>query len=335
MPSLRALLDDLKDRGRISDEQIAAVTDWLEHRTTASDTPWYLQAMVAFGAWIAAIFFLLFLLATFVSWRDTSSMLGWGLALIVGATVLWNLQRALFALQFALAISVTGHLMLFIGVGSSHNSLSALAGVAVAACAILYGLYRDPLHRFLSVLTAIAFVGFWLGDVAQSRPLLHLLTLGEAVGLGWLLAGPGRLPRAAAPLAYALAVALPGTLLVLQYFKPEWPSTVVLTLWLLWLARWAATGSESRSLVPAIGAVVLGAISTPGILAAIGLMALGHGRGDRVLLSLGAAFLPVFLVFYYYNMDVTLAMKSWVLMGSGAVLLLLREALSRYAVEAP
>ncbi|MEM7020299.1 MAG: DUF4401 domain-containing protein, partial [Pseudomonadota bacterium] len=44
-------------------------------------------------------------------------------------------------------------------------------------------------------------------------------------------------------------------------------------------------------------------------------------RHDRVLLWLGGLFMPVFLVFYYYNLDLSLMAKSAVLAGSGILLL--------------
>ncbi len=37
-----------------------------------------------------------------------------------------------------------------------------------------------------------------------------------------------------------------------------------------------------------------------------------------------SAFLPVFVVVFYYDLDISLAYKSWILAGSGALLLVAR-----------
>jgi uncharacterized membrane protein len=70
--------------------------------------------------------------------------------------------------------------------------------------------------------------------------------------------------------------------------------------------------------------VCLAAVTTPGVLAAIGLLVLGHARRDALLLAMGTAFFPIFIVVFYYEMEVSLLAKSYILMASGAVLLAAR-----------
>ena len=56
----------------------------------------------------------------------------------------------------------------------------------------------------------------------------------------------------------------------------------------------------------------------------LGLLVLGYARNDRYLLSIGILFFPVFIVVFYYEWQFSLFIKSWILMGSGAVLLVTR-----------
>jgi uncharacterized membrane protein len=50
-------------------------------------------------------------------------------------------------------------------------------------------------------------------------------------------------------------------------------------------------------------------------------MIFGYARHDRLLLVAGGLLLPIFLTFYYYNLDLTLMLKSGILIGSGLLLL--------------
>ena len=46
------------------------------------------------------------------------------------------------------------------------------------------------------------------------------------------------------------------------------------------------------------------------------------------ILGIGVAFFPVFIVVFYYEWQISLLIKSWIMAGSGAVLLLARWYLS-------
>ena len=59
-----------------------------------------------------------------------------------------------------------------------------------------------------------------------------------------------------------------------------------------------------------------------------GMGVLGYARRDRHLLGIGVAFFPVFIVVFYYEWQISLLIKSWIMAGSGAVLLLARWYLS-------
>lgn len=76
-----------------------------------------------------------------------------------------------------------------------------------------------------------------------------------------------------------------------------------------------------------VGLLILSIISNAGILWGIALLVIGHQNSRRVLISLGAIFLIGFLVFYYYNLSLTLDYKSYLLIGNGIFLLLTRAVI--------
>ncbi|MHC4505097.1 MAG: DUF4401 domain-containing protein, partial [Planctomycetota bacterium] len=177
----------------------------------------------------------------------------------------------------------------------------------------------------------------WFLSATELHHCIHLLVIVEVVGAGVLFTR-ARLPRALRPLAYGLAASLCMTatfvLIPREHLAtPWWPSSVVLALGLVWLYQWIAGGPEhlrDESIVIAVVATLVLGTATPGLLgmlAALGLVALGYARDDRTLTALGLVFMPVFIVGYYYSLNTTLIMKSGVLFGSGAVLLVARAYL--------
>jgi hypothetical protein len=262
-------------------------------------------------------------------------MLPLGLILVAGATGLRRFTSHVFAAQFALALSVTGHGLILGYVGEKSHSLFAVAAIATVLSAALYALYRDPLHRFLSVGSAVALWVAWLMD-SRLYDGLHLAVLAE-VGALALLSDRARRIEALRPMACAFAVALPATLALplfpdLKFGSPMWPSRIVLALGLLGLVVQTA-GKENLRKEPvalALAAtVLLGLFTAPGILAALGLLVLGYARREGLLVGLGAAALAAFVVMFYYDLDLDLGTKSAVMAGSGLLLLATRAVLVR------
>lgn len=99
------------------------------------------------------------------------------------------------------------------------------------------------------------------------------------------------------------AIAL-GTIALLHLVSREFPSRRYEVL---------AAGS--------IGAIALAALGAPGVLLALGILALGYHRADRFITGLGAVQIPVFLFLYYYDLQATLIQKSGLLVLGGLVLL--------------
>lgn len=343
--TLRKLLARLRKKELFEegDAALAGVAEHLAKEESEERTPYYIRALVAAGAWVAAGFFVAFLLAAHLlsthGWGvDGGPLLGWGLGFIVAATVLRRFVKSLFPVQLALALSVAGHAMVLFGaIESLGHELWTVALVAAALSAVLYPLYRDTVHRFLSTLMVTGTLAAWFLSEKELHHCVHLLVIAEVVGAGVLFTRP-RLPGALRPLAYGLAVSLCMTatfvLIPREHLAtPWWPSSVVIALGLVWLYQWIAGGPEHLRdepiLIAVVATLVLGA-STPGLvgmLAALGLVALGYARDDRMLTALGLVFMPVFIVGYYYSLNTTLIVKSGVLFGSGAVLLIARAYL--------
>ena len=75
-------------------------------------------------------------------------------------------------------------------------------------------------------------------------------------------------------------------------------------------------------MILALGSVIaLGILESLGIMLALSFLILGHAKHEKLLVALGALFLPAFLFSYYYMLDLNLMTKSGVLIGSGLLAL--------------
>lgn len=347
--TLGEILSRLRDEGEMDDAGMARVASHLDARERAR-TPLTIRALVAAGAWVAALCFVGFLgCAGVISDRGGASLLVLGLLFVAVATALDRFAGArVFLSQFGLALSIAGHLMLFWWAATAFSSRpfedsswGAVFLTSLVLAALLYPLYRDALHRFLSCVVAGHLAAAWLVE-SELPGGLHVLVFLQLAGVCLLFTRRGfsgrGLTAAERPLGYALAVSLLVTLLAMVAAPDTiqvalWPSKLILTAGLIYLYYWAAGGRLGFGYEPLALAVVptlvLGAVTTPGVLAAVALLVIGRAHGDRILLALGALFFPVFIVKFYYDLNLDLMTKSFVLLASGAVLLSARFFLSR------
>lgn len=322
--STRDVLQSLSARGLFDGAKTPAARALLEK----PGIPLHLQALTGVGAWLAAVFFIGSLLVL-GGWRQ-QALLTEGLILIGLATGLRAASSRIFPVQFALAMSMAGHALALVGMGEQADSALAITGLATVLCVALYPLYRDPVHRFLSCLTALVAIEGWLIDARLHHGLHALLAL-EVIGLGALFLRRGLRPSLR-PLAFALAVAGPGLLATfcigeMKLETTDWPARVILTAGLIALVR-RIGGRREPALLAILATIALGAFTAPGLLAAIGLLVLGYHRRERLLVGLGIASFAGFLGYFYYSLQMDLGMKSALLMGSGLVLLGARRLLA-------
>ena len=339
------VLGRLQGQGLVTPEAGQAVTDRLA--APAERPHVVIELLVGAGAWAAAVCFVVALdqldQITLIHWRAWQGYATWGALFLAAGVGLRAATDRTFPAQFALALSFAGHVLLMIAAETRFRGASDAAPAAMTQavlCAALYRFYRDAIYRIVMPLLAVVMAV--VAACAADQPwLLHALVALGVGSTGWLFLRR-RVPSTLRPLACVCAASVPCIVLLLGFWRgalwhgmraPMWPSTVIVAAGLAALILHlggGATGLKAPGVRLALAATVaLAAISNPGILAAIALLALGYALDDEILLGLGALFLPVFIAFYYHALDVSLARKSWVLAGSGCVLLAARWWLRR------
>lgn len=314
----------------------------------ASRSPVYVEALLAIGAWIAAILmiaFVLLLLSLAVELdaeQAAPAVAVIGIVIFAGGAAMQR-RRADggFGHHFASALLAAGALLTPIAIGVHTESFWAAAiaaGLATTAC-VLAG--RDRAAQFLAAaLTA----GLVAGGFAEAEmPYLIELAALAAVSGALLTCYPPR--RDLAPVAAVLLLFMPSLMVVLVegafsigfYVGPAGAGGLIakviqagLILWLLYKHRALSgrRGIDATTAVLGVAFLLVSLLLPPGGSAALAVMMLAFVLGLRGLALIGVLFQIYFVSRFYYDLDARLLEKSLVLIAVGVL------ALGAYALVA-
>lgn len=314
------------------------VRERLAQEESTPAQPWYFQVLAGFGAWLSATFFFSFVGALGIVDGEPATLITLGVICTAAGILLRPRDAQTFQRQFALAVGLTGKILVMGGFGEIYDGIGGWLLGSALVMLVVYPLSKDTADRFVMSASTLALALSWILAEKESWAFTPFMVLQLAI-VGAAFTLPHAL-RSLRPMGYAAALGALLTLIVplmrLWFEVPGDNLVRILMIGALIAAyAWAAGGVEelrSEPLVVAIIAtLVLGGLAPAGLLAAVGLLILGFGLHDRVLASLALVFLPVFLIFFYYNLEVTLFSKAWVLIGSGLVMLAARAFLARRA----
>jgi hypothetical protein len=256
---------------------------------------------------------------------------------LVGNSIFWG--------QLAFAFSLTGQGLTTAGIADWTNNTTQTAVLIALLEVVLFVAYPDLLHRMISVLMVVAAAVVVLYDQHLGNGI-HALAILSALGTVGLWQAEARIlgqrwGNLHAPLVYSLPIALFAICGLAQVglFPTTywWVSAIGLAVVLLYLGYQILSDLAIQPqsavglwFIAALVLVMIPAWQTPGIVAALIVLLVGYWRGNTLLLGLAMLFLLLFLGAYYYNLDITLLNKSYILMGTGVVLLALRGVFTRY-----
>lgn len=308
----------------------------------SSGTPWYLAALVGVSAWIAALLLFGFFAALFDQlWRNGGTALVLGTLCSAGALALLRVARGgEFLGQGAIALSLAGQVLIGMALHDLVGDGLAWCGLGAVAVA-MYALGATPMHRFLcGAVFAASLVGLCteIDDRGLALPLPVLAW--AALVLWWWNERRDDSNARLSPMAWALSLA---ALLLAWFgnagefmhgdFDPAWragaqwvtaallPATVAALL-----LPGDATASRRHAGLLLLGAFALALLwlRAPGIAVGLALAFAGFATNRVALLVVGLGGVGVYLLRYYYQLDVPLLQKAQWLALSGAALLLAR-----------
>jgi hypothetical protein len=263
-----------------------------------------------------------------------------------------------FMTQFALAVSFSGQMLFVIGLCLSIELHEPSAGVfcGIALFEVILALFvPNFIHRVLSSCAAMIALSFAI-DFAGLNQLVPGITAAAFVVV-WL--NEVRWARHAPilqPAGYGFTFALLLLVGVRFYYYNVWDmfwyvgyrgdeqvglsspwmcaasiSAVLCYMVYQLLERDNVPATGRAGVVVIMGSLFLAILSlwAPSIVIAFMILIVGFAVGNRVLLGLGIAGLCLFLSHYYYQMQLSLLVKAFVLAASGAILLIARTMLNR------
>lgn len=309
-----------------------------------SPTPWFVRALIGAGAWVSAGLIILFLgLADALT--HSGSLLVFGVLFYAGGVAARRLLRGDFPVQLSLAAGLAGASMLVFGFSEGGSSAAVPIVASFAVAVVTIAIFPDVVMRFIATgaLCLALVLGFHELELGPDGAVAGIAV---AAGLAWhlearLLQHPLTRPMQR-PVAWGLVVALLGFQLstVLEDFErgfrvgPAAAVSVAIALLVVVIAvarEHGARLSAEPVAVALVAVVALGGVMlrSPGVLAALYVAALAFHRRSPLMLGLAVLFLVVFLVNFYFRLEQTLLLRSLVLLGSGALLLALREYVRR------
>jgi hypothetical protein len=270
-----------------------------------------------------------------------------GMVFLAGGIGITKASKTTFLSQLSLALVFAGNSLVVYGVMSAFRTpdISIMVITHGIVCAVVYRLFPSSIYRFIGPTALAALLTAWI-VYEKIFVLMHFLIAAEMLFAGWLLLLKKR-PNSLTPLVYSAAAMLPATLLFMGLTQvgawridlrvPLWPSSIMLALGLIYLYFHLAGGwrilHDPLLILAVLSTLLLGIFTTPGILVAIGLLIIGYSFDDRFLTGFSFLFLVCFLVVFYYVLNIDLAHKSWVIAGSGVLLLIVRWLVVRFKTE--
>ncbi len=336
--SVQALLDQLKKAGQVVDCE--AIESFLQRPSTEETRPLFMNVVISIGAF----FTMLGMIALMWSF-NLYTLRPWSTVAVgvVFVAVGWVIHKYTLV---SFTSMLTGKVLFYFGVTLLWENPWSLILWAVGIALATYFIYPIAIDRYVSSLAVLVIIQNNMVDAIENTWTVEILTVVFFVLL--LSAAAFFLTSSKAnsreiPMAYAILTWI-GWFLLHSDFPP--PLAVLpissayqallnglLTLTLMGLIAWCAGGwGKLNSAVLRIacgGTLVLGLISAPGLLLAIGMLVLGYAKQDRILTVGGALSFPIYLFYFYYDLDLNLLHKSFILIGSGLLLLAIRFYLRR------
>jgi uncharacterized membrane protein len=326
----------------------AAVRRVLESENSAAGrpTPWYVLLLLGLGAWITALIMIVFV-AVLLNVAFDLDEPGLASALIGAAMFLCGLliqaktKESVFAEQFAIALVAAGAA---IAAGSLYFAFDNLWSAAIAAAAMTaIDIWRGR-HVQQQFLLAALTVGLTIAALSDAlvSPRIEVVALAAPIGALLYLRPP---PKDMRPTATALLLAMPFYAFVVDsLYTPtsgfsHWAARIVPMATVLGLAWLRGRASASNARLPLLlGAVVAAAICLllpPGGSAALVILMLAFVLGHWPLALVGVLLEIYFVPHFYYDLDLSLLTKSWILMAVGAALLAVYAVSRRSGAAAP
>lgn len=306
--------------------------------------PWYLRAVKGFAGWVASFFMLGFFAIIFgnLSIKLTSvQLLVFGFSVSVVAYIFFKNKKNDFLDQFALSFSLSGQALFAFGLFDSIFSITASKMFVLGCYQLLLAIILpNYIHRLLTTLVALLVILTATFEVGLSTVVTGVLAF--FVSIIWLYDNKwGKYWKVVEPIAYALVIGLVYIQAYVlnnlyyshasKHISNPWLlenslflSSVFISLAFVHLA-WVTLNEYKVKLLGKEGilsiifCVMVAVLSfkISGLSTGLLIALLGFIRKNKTLMTIGVCSVIGFFSWYYTNLDLTLLVKSLLLMGVG------------------
>lgn len=342
VPQVRLWLGQLATEGLLKSQQVEDIELSLRKHNEEA-LPWFVKAMTGLGAFVASLFLLFYLL--FEGIVTEANGVKFGLGMCALACLLCGVVRSELVRQASLSISLCGQLVVWLVYaytgGGGSPATTALVMTLLELALVVF--YPGAFGRFLSVNFCGLFLSYWLKLVAPAVAF-DLLVLAVAGLVAFLWLGQDRILPVSSTFAPAFTPLAMGSVTLLFTFLLSTASLFGLLPNVGWVTqlglvlltiRTAYEMGASLRILPGLAAVGLISASAPGVIAAVLVLLLGFYRRNQSLKGMAVLFLMTFGSAYYYQLNLSLLLKSLVLMLTGGLFLAIARTVEGPSDDAP
>ncbi len=307
--------------------QLGVEDDGIKH----ADIAWYIEVLITVGAWISSIALVLpiAVLFSFANGSEAGLLLP---ALLMVGVAFFLLRRAEggpFLRQFASTIALVGQGLLVAVAGSLSESILVAAGTAVVLLMISLKFLPQASIQFPATIATLGLVILGVGMEYHVWAIDLVVTAAMALGVYLLISPPHRLDlRGLAtglvflgPIILGLGELGMASELGDYAWYPGRAAQLILiaiSLWLVWQCKIFIRDRLVWILVAA-AVLVLGILMPAGLYGSIIFLLIAYALGSVPWAFVGSLGVTFAVSRIYYNMDLTLMIKSFLLAGAGII----------------
>lgn len=342
----------LQDHQLVDEPKINKIKKYITDNAQQPRLPFYFHLLAGVGTFISTFCLYSILdLFGFISFRNAQGFLGWGISFIVFSILLYvqiknckNLVQQSFMLQFSFALILVGKFfILFYALLHLQNYLNIhstwfYSGILLILTSATFFLYKIRVERFLGCFFLFLSIIYNISETpffqAHTVFVLNFYILLQLILASVLFVHP-RVKSTLTPIAYAFVLSIAVELVFYDFFALTDKNFSLayaqygFGLFLIWSIFWAsgtrpiiASLKNIHLILASLAIILLSIFTAPGIIFSLYLIVFGYASQRRLLWQLGILLMPLYLFFYYYNLQVTLLEKSFIMFLSGLILLI-------------
>jgi uncharacterized membrane protein len=300
-----------------------------------------IKVLSVFGGIAASLFFLAFLFLAGL-YESETGMLTFGVLSILAAVAVNSRFDNLVVDTASISFYLVGFFLMGVGLGSMHMNEQMICLLFIAVAMITMSIIQNYIFSFISLLivngSLLAMILF-----SNSNNLIHLLLSLQVIAIVYLflnesyfVSASPKIARLYQPVRTGMMISLLSGLVLIgkrglistdSYYSVATSITMIIALLYLafrLLSILNITSINDKALVYGVAILMfLPTILAPAIAGCLLVILLGFFVGHRGAFLLGLAALIYFICQYYYDLEYSLLQKSFFLMGSGLLFILI------------